>query len=102
MVECLTSRHVLAQIDIIRGHQRSGTIFLVHEEGIYLSAFVFWCLVENLIHDIGRQLLEHVYHVVEIQRIDDVLDLGIGDNIDNLNLVVNVKVCKYLDRNVLR
>ncbi len=95
MIQRLAPRHIFTQIYIVRRHREIGTIFLVLVAFICLRSF--W---EFYLKSCQRYWLVSI--IVEIQLFNYVFNLGISDNIDDFNLIINIKVSEYLQQNALR
>ena len=76
----------LFQTDVVRSHQAACTVVRVIEESIYETPLIFWSFLQNLVYQIGRQFLQNIDFIVEVQLIDYIAELFIGNAVYNLQL----------------
>ena len=97
----LHNRHVRAQPDILRRHNRPGTVLRVFQKGIDILAVLRPDLAQHPADDIGRHLLQHVDGIVRVHFRQDVLDLLVGKVIQELLLFLRLHLAEGVCRLIL-
>ena len=101
MSHSLSNRHITGQFHVVDGHQASGAVFRIIQEGVDQIALCLGGLIQDLIHQVRRQLLQNVDQIVEGQLFHDVADFTVGDGGHDIHLVLGIHVRKHFRGNIL-
>ena len=88
----LSHRHGLLKTDVVGSHQASCAGVGIVEKGVYQLPLFLRRALQYLIHDVCRQLFQHVYLIVEVQLVYDVGYFPVGYAMDDGYLVVGGKM----------
>ena len=83
-------RHVRAQPDILRRHNRPGAVLRIFQQSVDILAVFRSDLAQHPAYDIRWHLLQHVNGVIRIHLRQDILDLLIGKIIQELLLLLRL------------
>ncbi len=88
----LLDRHRLLQVDELGGHDGADAVFGIAEIGVDQASGIGLGDAQDLAHDVGRQLADHVHCVVGGQVLDDGGQLLVVQAADQGLLAVAVHV----------
>ena len=94
-------RHVRAQPDILRRHNRPGAVLRIFQQSVDVLAVFRSDLAQHPAHNIGRHLLQHVNSVIRVHLRQDILDFLIGKIIQKLLLFLRLHLAEGVCRLIL-
>ena len=100
-VNRIADGHVLFEVDILDRHDTSCRILRIPQQMVDILSGLRLRVLEDLLDDVGRHLLQKVRSIVRHQVIDDAGCFLIGQRLDDVLLHFDLKVCEYVRRNPL-
>ena len=94
--------HGLPEADILGGHDGAGRILRILQEFIDLGTGLRCRVLQDTLHDVRRQLLDHIDGIIDRKIFDDVRQLFIGDAADDMLLLVQFQAGEDVRRKLLR
>ena len=97
----LADRHRGSERDVLRGHDRAGGVLRVLQDLVDLPAHLRVGLREDALHHVGGHLLDKVGCIVDVELVDDLAQLRIGEAADQELLPLGIELGERLGRRIL-
>jgi len=97
----LLDRHGRAQGDVFGGHDAAGGILGIAQDLVDLLAHVRVRLRKNSLNHVGRHFLDDVDGIVDVQLVDNLLELGVGEAADQQLLCFGLHLDEGVSRELL-
>ena len=94
-------RHVGLQIHKLRGHDASGGVLGVFQDLVDALAHFRVTVAQDALHHPGGHLLHDIRRVVQVELVQDLLQLRVGEAVNQKLLVIAVQLHENLRRQLL-